>query len=302
MTTSGFVRPEFLVETDWLADHLSDQNVLAFDCTTHLIPDPKITYQVVPGREDFEKGHIPGAQFIDMLRDVSDTSHRFRFMRQAPDDFAAAMRRFGVNTATRVVTYSTANAWWATRMWWLLRVFGFDNAAVLNGGWQKWSREGRPTETGPANPRPPGDFTVREVRDLMVDKSQVLAAIGDSGVCTLNALLPQQHTGSGGNSYGRPGRIAGSVNLPAAHLVDPETNIFLPADELRKRFAAVGALDKQVITYCGGGIAASADALALVMLGHTDVRLYDASLSEWAVDPTLPMETGPMKTGSIETS
>jgi thiosulfate/3-mercaptopyruvate sulfurtransferase len=298
MTAAGFAHPEFLVETDWLADHLADPNVLVFDCTTHLIPDPNTTYQVVPGVEDFKKGHIPGAQFIDMLRDVSDTSQRLRFMRQAPDDFGAAMRRFGVNSSSRVITYSTANAWWATRMWWLLRVFGFDNAAVLNGGWQKWSREGRPSETGAATQRSPGDFTVREVRDLMVDKSQVLAAIGDAGVCTVNALLPQQHDGSGGNSYGRAGRIAGSVNLPAAHLVDPATNVFLPAEELRKRFAAVGALDKQVITYCGGGIAASADALALVMLGHTDVKLYDASLSEWAIDPTLPMETGPAAVGT----
>ena len=91
-----------------------------------------------------------------MLRDVSDTSQRFRFMRQAPDDFAAAMRRFGVNNTSRVITYSTANPWWATRMWWLLRVFGFDNAAVLNGGWQKWSREGRPSRnrTGDAARRP----------------------------------------------------------------------------------------------------------------------------------------------------
>ena len=85
------------------------------DCTTHLIPDPKITYQVKPGREDFETGHIPGAQFVDMLRDVSDTSQTLRFMRQSPDDFAAAMRRFGVNNTTRVVTYSSANVWWATR-------------------------------------------------------------------------------------------------------------------------------------------------------------------------------------------
>ena len=289
---SGFVHPEFLVTTEWLAGHLNDPDVVVFDCTTHLIPDPKITYQVVPGREDFEKGHIPGAQFVDMLRDVSDTSQRFRFMCQSPDDFAAAMRRFGVNSTSRVVTYSTANAWWATRMWWLLRVFGFDNAAVLDGGWQKWSREGRPTEAGAAKQRAFGDFTVREVRDLMVDKQQVLAAVGDATVCTLNALLPQQHTGSGGNSYGRPGRIAGSVNLPAAHLLNPETNEFLPADELRRRFAAVDAMDRPVITYCGGGIAASADALALVMLGHDNVKLYDASLSEWAIDPALPMETG----------
>jgi thiosulfate/3-mercaptopyruvate sulfurtransferase len=118
------------------------------------------------------------------------------------------------------------------------------------------------------------------------------APIGDGAVCTINALQPQQHAGAGGNSYGRPGRIAGSVNLPAAHLLDPDSNTFLPPEELRKRFESVGAMDRQVINYCGGGIAASADALALIMLGHRDVKLYDASLSEWAKDPDLPMETG----------
>jgi thiosulfate/3-mercaptopyruvate sulfurtransferase len=287
---SGFAHPEFLVETDWLAEHLDD--VVVLDCTTHLIPDPKITYVVKPGREDFDRGHIPAAQFCDVSRDVSDTAQKLNFMRPAPEEFAAAMRRFGISNTTRVVTYSTANAWWATRVWWLLREFGHDNAAVLNGGWQKWIAEGRATESGPAHPRPAGDFVVQEVRNLMVGKEQVKAAIGDGGICTLNALLPAQHSGSGGNSYGRPGRIAGSVNVPAAHLVDPATNTFLSPDELRRRLGAVGALDRPVIAYCGGGIAASADALILTMLGHTDVRIYDASLSEWAKDATLPMETG----------
>ncbi|MGD0106051.1 MAG: sulfurtransferase [Rhodopila sp.] len=287
---AGFVHPDFLVETDWLARHLND--VVLLDCTTHLIPDPKTTYIVKPGREDFERGHIPGAQFCDVSRDVSDTSQKLNFMRQTPDDFAAAMRRFGISNASHVVTYSTANPWWATRVWWLLREFGHDNTAVLNGGWQKWTAENRAVEAGQGTPRAPGDFTVREVRNLMVGKDEVKAAVGDAGVCTLNALLPAQHTGSGGNSYGRPGRIAGSVNVPAAHLLDPATNAFLPADELRRRLGAVGALDRPVIVYCGGGIAASADALILTMLGHRNVKLYDASLSEWAKDETLPMETG----------
>jgi thiosulfate/3-mercaptopyruvate sulfurtransferase len=287
---TGFVHPEYLVETDWLAQHLKD--VIVLDCTTHLVPDPKITYVVKPGREDFEKGHIPGAQFCDVSRDVSDTSQKLNFMRPTPEDFAAAMRRFGISNSTRVVTYSTANIWWATRVWWLLREFGHDNAAVLNGGFQKWQRENQPIEAGPGKPRPAGDFTVREVRNLMVGKDVVKAAIGHGGICTLNALLSAQHTGTGGNSYGRPGRIAGSVNVPAASLVDPDTNAFLPPDELRRRLGAVGALDRPVIAYCGGGIAASADAMILTMLGHQDVKVYDASLSEWAKDPSLPMETG----------
>jgi thiosulfate/3-mercaptopyruvate sulfurtransferase len=286
----GFAHPEYLVETEWLARHLND--VVVLDCTTHLIPNPVTTYTVKPGREDFAHGHIPGAQFCDVSHDVSDTSQKLNFMRPKPEHFAAAMRRFGVSNSTRVVTYSTSNPWWASRVWWLLREFGHDNAAVLNGGRQKWTLENRALEAGPAATRPTGDFTVRAIRNLFVGKEEVQAAIGNASVCILNALLPAQHDGSGGNSYGRPGRIAGSVNMPAAHLLDTETNTFLPANELRHRLNRVGALDRPVITYCGGGIAASADALILTMLGHTDVRIYDASLSEWARDDSLPMETG----------
>jgi thiosulfate/3-mercaptopyruvate sulfurtransferase len=291
ISEAGFVHPEFLVETDWLAAHLDDPTVVLLDCTVHLIPNPKTTYDVVPGREDFERGHIPGAQFCDLQADLSDPGHKFRFMLPSAEYFAAAMGRFGAGGDTKVVLYSTANVWWASRVWWMLRVFGHDNAAVLNGGWQKWSREGRAAESGPGKPRGTKDFPVREKRDLMVGKAEVLAAIGDRAICTINALQPAQHQGTGGNAYGRPGHIAGSVNLPAAHLVDPATNAFLPAGELRQKFAAIGAMDRRVITYCGGGIAASADALILTMLGHENVALYDASLTEWAADPSLPMAT-----------
>jgi len=294
MPDGGYVHPEYLVETDWLAAHLGDKNLVVLDGTTHLIPDPKITYTVKPGREDFEKGHIPGAQFVDIQADVSDNTGKtkLRFMLPPAADFAAAMRRFGVSDDSKIVTYSTANPQWATRLWWVLRVFGFDNAAVLNGGYQKWVREGRAIETGPAKARPAGSFSERAAKPLMADKNDVLAAIGDGAVCTINALQAPQHAGTGGNTYGRPGRIKGSVNVPTVGLIDPATNTFLPPDRLRAQFDAVHAFDRKVITYCGGGIAASATAHALVMLGHPDVRLYDASMSEWAVDDSLPMEVG----------
>ena len=289
----GFAHPEFLVETDRLGAQLGDAKLVVLDCTMHLIPDPKITYTVKPGREDFEKGHIPGAQFVDLQEDLSAKHPKLRFMLPNAAEFAAAMGRFGVGEGSRVVLYSTTTPQWASRIWWMLRNYGFDNAAVLNGGFAKWAREGRPIETGPAKPRPAAKFVVREDRKLMVGKEAVLGAVGDNAVCTINALTAPQHAGSGGNTYGRPGRIAGSVNVPAAALLDPESGTFLPAPALRAKFAAVGAFDrKQAITYCGGGIAASADALALVMLGHPDVRLYDASMSEWANEPSLPMETG----------
>jgi thiosulfate/3-mercaptopyruvate sulfurtransferase len=294
MPDGGYVHPEYLVETDWLAAHLVDPKLVVLDCTTHLIPDPKIIYTVKPGREDFEKGHIPGAQFADVQADLSDNTGRskLRFMLPPAADFAAAMRRFGVSDDSKIVTYSTANPQWATRIWWVLRCFGFDNCAVLNGGFQKWAKEGRAVQTGPATPRAAGSFSERPAKPLMADKNDVLAAIGDGAVCTINALQAPQHAGTGGNTYGRPGRIKGSVNVPTAGLIDPTTNIFLPPDQLRAKFDAVHAFDRKVITYCGGGIAASATAHALVMLGHPDVRLYDASMSEWAVDETLPIEVG----------
>ena len=146
------------------------------------------------------------------------------------------MGRFGVGDDSRVVLYSTTAPQWAARVWWMLRNYGFDNAAVLNGGFQKWAREGRPVETGPAQPRPAAKFTVREDRKLMVGKEAVRDAIGDAGVCTINALQPQQHAGTGGNVYGRVGRIAKSVNVPAASLIDP-------AD---RRAAAGGGVARQV--------------------------------------------------------
>ena len=287
---TDYAHPEFLAETEWLEQNLGD--VVVLDCTTHLVPNPAVTYDVVPGRKEFEAGHIKGAQFCDVSRDVSDPSHKLRFMRQAPKDFAAAMRRFGVSDATKVILYSTTSPQWASRVWWLLREFGHDNAAVLNGGWQKWSRENRPIETGAGTPRAPGTFSAKPGRGLMAGKGAVLAAIGDGQICTLNALAEAQHKAVGGNTYGRPGRIAGSVNVPAAHLIDTVTNTFLPPDDLRKKFEDVGAMDREVIVYCGGGIAATADAFILTMLGHRKVRVYDASMSEWAKDDSLPMETG----------
>jgi len=289
----GFAHPEFLAETDWLAAHLNDPNVIVLDGTVHLIPDPKITYTVKSGREDFEKGHIPGAQFLDLQADLSAKHPKLRFMMPNAEELAAAMGRFGVGDTSRVILYSTTTPQWAARIWWMLRTYGHDHAAVLNGGFQKWAREERPVETGPAPSRPTAKFTVREDRHLMADKEAVLGAIGAPATCTINALSAEQHAGTGGNTYGRPGRIAKSVNVPAASLIDPQTGAFLPAAAMRAKFDAVGAFDKRhVITYCGGGIAASADALALVMLGHPDVRLYDASMSEWANDPALPMECG----------
>ena len=296
---AAFAHPEFLIESEWLAAHLGDPDLRVIDCTVHIHFDPALVGPTrSSGREDFEQGHIPDAQFVDVVTELSDPTNPVPCMVPSAAQFATAMSRLGIGHASRVVLYSAQGAYWAARVWWLLRLFGFDNAAVLNGGWQKWRREGRPSEAGPARPRPPSRFVIGPPRDLIATTAEVLAAIGHPSVCTINALPADQHLFASGIHYGRPGHIVGSLNVPAEDLLDPVSNEFLPADRLRQRFEEVGAFGRRVITYCGAGSAASADAMALMMLGHPDVRLYDGSLCEWAADPSLPMEAAPVPPSS----
>jgi len=282
-----------LVETDWLFERLDDPRVRVLECTVYLhLADVPGGYRVESGRARWAEGHIPGAGFADLQGDLSDPSASLRFTMPPAAQFAEAMSRYGVGEGVRLVLYDRFVNMWAARVWWMLRAFGFDGAAVLNGGWRKWTLEGRPVATDDGA-RPRREFTARPRPELVADKDAVLAALGQERTCVLNALTEEQHRGTGGVSYGRPGRIAGTANVPARALVDPETHAYLPDDALRAKFSETGALDaRRIITYCGGGIAASSDAFALALLGRDDVVVYDASLSEWAADPSLPMERG----------
>ena len=284
--------PEYLVETDWLAAHLDDPALRVLECTTLLHPLPDGGFRAESGLATWAGGHIPRSGFADLTGELSDRGSSLRFMMPPPDQLASAMAKLGVGDGTRVVLYDRAVNMWAARVWWMLRAIGFDAATVLNGGWRKWTLEGRPVSTEPCA-YPPGRLIARPRPKLFADKTAVLAGLGDNATCVLNALTEEQHRGTGGVHYGRPGRIAGSGNVPARALVEPKTHAYLPLDELRKRFEEAGALASgRVITYCGGGIAASSDAFVLAMLGHDDVAVYDASLSEWAADASLPMQTG----------
>jgi thiosulfate/3-mercaptopyruvate sulfurtransferase len=282
------LKPHYIVETDWLEERLGEPGLRVLDCTVFLhVTDTGVRPE--SGRAAWARAHIPGSVFADLLDDLSDHSTPLPVMMPPADQFAAAMSGYGVGDGVHVVLYDAAMNMWAARVWWMLRSLGFDRAAVLDGGWRKWTREGRAVSTEPARP-PPARFVPRPRAGLFVGRDEVRAGIGHRGTCLLNALSPEEHAGTI-TRVARRGRIPTSVNVPAAALVDSETHAYLPPEQLRHRMTAAGVMERdRVIAYCGGGIAACSDAFVLSLLGAGDVAVYDGSLAEWAGDPSLPME------------
>ena len=289
MTTDA---PGLLVDTDWLQAHLDDPQLRILDCTTWMTPQPVGPSRITSGRPDWAQEHIPGADHVCMVEDLSDPDGRFPYTLPTDDRIEALLSRLGIGNAHRVVLYGAAQPMVVTRAWWVLTALGHDRVSILDGGLQRWKEEGRPV-TSLHTPRAPATFRAHRRPAMIADAERVAQAMADAPGSLVNALSPEQFAGTGGAHYGRPGRIPGSVNVPARELVDPQTLRWKPLAELRERFGELRLDDPQapVITYCGGGIAASVTFFALALLGHRNVALYDNSLLEWSADPTRPMQT-----------
>ena len=288
-----FENPQYLVSTDWLAEHLHDEDVRVFESTVFLGFRDGGGYLIESGRAAYEAGHIPGAGFLDLQEDFSDNSQELRFMMPAAAEFAAAAGRHGISEQSKLILYDRVGTQWAARLWWMFRSMGCEDAAVLDGGWVRWEAEGRPVSTDPAD-YPPTTFNPNPDPGRFADLEEIKEFLAAGGGCLINALAPEQHSGADqGRRYGRAGHIPGSTNVPSVALVDSETALFRPPAELAAMFAQAGAdRDERVLLYCGGGIAASNDALALTLLGYDNVAVYDGSMSEYVKDPTLPLEIG----------
>ena len=275
-----------LVTAEWLSEHLNDPDLVVLDCTVLVQPGEDGGFSIVSGRANYEEGHIPTAGFADLMGDLSDRESPLQFAVPTPEHFAAAMSALGVGDDSRVVLYdSSGSSAWPARVWWMLRWIGFDRAALLDGGLAAWTAQGQPLSAEPAS-RPAGELTIALRPELIVDKDEVLAAIGDDSVNIIDALSEAQYRGEI-SMYARPGHIASASNVPMTSLID-ETGRYRPLNEMDELL--VGDRDTRSITYCGGGIAASANAFVMTRLGYKDVAVYTASLQEWAADASLPME------------
>ena len=287
----SYARPDLLISTEELAAAAADPagKLRVFDVTVSLVPSSP-GYRAVSGIDEYRQAHIPGAAFMDLIRDLSDTGSGLGFTLPTADHLEAAWQAAGIDDDSQVVFYSSGHMMWATRAFWMLHTCGHRNVAVLDGGFAKWQREGRPVDT--AHPQwSSGSFRVNVNRDRWADKEMMLSTMEESGVCTINALSPGVYSGDAEHHYGRKGHIPGSKNV---HYDDVLTDgCFRSAGELEALFAEKGVLDKpKVITYCGGGISATIDALALTLIGHDNVAVYDGSMSEWVRDEKLPLVLG----------
>jgi thiosulfate/3-mercaptopyruvate sulfurtransferase len=281
-----------LVSTDWLAENLEQTDLRIFDATVYLQAKPDGGgYQADSGRDNWAKAHIPGAGFLDLIKEFSDSTNPIPFMMPPAERFRDLAAAHGIGNNSKIVLYSDGIPMWSTRAWWMFRSVGFDNVMVLDGGWQKWQREGRPvSDTAPSYP--PTTLGLNARPQMWANKNDMLRIIEDGSACTLNALSPDVYNGET-NRYGRAGHIPGSHNVFYGSLIDPDHGTCLPSERLSEKFRDNGSLDaERVVVYCGGGISATMDALALHIAGHKNIAIYDGSMSEWIRDESLPLTLG----------
>ena len=242
------------------------------------------------GREQHEVGHVPGAAYVDLETDLADPpGSRGRHPLPDPARFAEAMRRCGVSDDRPVVVYDAVSGTSAARAWWLLRHHGHRDVRVLDGGWATWQQSGGPVETGPVMP-PYGDFTTR-AGDLPVVDAAGAAALASDGVL-IDARAPERYRGEVEPVDPVAGHVPGAVNVPTARNLDADGR-FRSADELRALYTDAGITDgSDAAVYCGSGVTACHDLLALEVAGLPGAALYPGSWSGWVADPSRPVETG----------
>jgi thiosulfate/3-mercaptopyruvate sulfurtransferase len=283
-----YAHPDALVSTDWLAAHLSDPHIRVVDASF------KLSGITPTAREDYDRGHIPGAVFFD-IDDIAQPGTSLPHMIPSADLFARKMGALGIGDDDRVVVYDSVGLSSAGRAWWMLRLFGHQGVAILDGGLPKWKAEGRPLDN--ALPTPPSRrFTAQFNPALVRDRRALIENLSSPREQVVDARASGRFDGTAEESWPgrRRGHIPGSRNLPYERVTDPHSRQLRSAEELSDLFRGAGVeLDRPIVTSCGSGVTACALAFALHLIGHPGAAVYDGSWSEWGLPGDTPIETGP---------
>ena len=277
---------EALVTPEWLAARLDNADIVVLDCTW-FVPEMAIS-----GRALFEKGHIPGAVYVD-LDEISDTASPYINMMCDGAIFSRVIGGLGIGDDTHVVVYNANYV--SARLWWMFKHFGHDRVSVLDGGWARWTNEGRPVETGPARARPPRAFKASARGDDIVTASDVLAALNDSSAQVVDVRPKGKFDGTEPTGYPGvlPGHMPGAVNIPWGQLFTPDAERrFISPDAFRALLAGRGVdIARPVIATCGSGVTAAILAFHFDRIGKADWKIYDGSWHEWGQRDDLPKES-----------
>ncbi len=278
----------WIVETDWLTEHLQAPGLIVLDGSWHLPTanrDPKAEYLAA---------HIPGAVFFD-IDDLSDETSNLPHMLPSPIKFSSRMKKMGIGDGMKVVVYDSHGLFSAARVWWTFRAMGHDDVAVLNGGLKKWTGEGRELEDGPPPRRFERHFSPRQNSGLIRDQSDIVELVAHGNAQLVDARPAGRFMGTEPEPRPgvRSGHIPGSRNVPSATLINPDGTL-KSAPELLAIFTAAGIDPKApVVTTCGSGVTASILSLALAVIGQTNAAVYDGSWAEWGAEGGPPIATGP---------
>ncbi|KNG93834.1 3-mercaptopyruvate sulfurtransferase [Pseudaestuariivita atlantica] len=278
--------PRTLVSTDWLAAHLKDPDLRVLDASWYLPTDGR------DPKAEYAEAHIPGARFFD-IDEISDQRSDLPHMVPPVEKFMSRMRAMGVGDGHQIVVYDGSGLMSAARVWWLFRLMGHNDVAVLDGGFPKWRAENRPIEDMPPIVRD-RHIVVRFQNQMVRDVTQVSQAAKLGNTEIIDARSPARFQGEAEEPRPglRAGHIPGSKNVFFQSLLNGDGTMKDEAD-LRAAFEAAGVdLSKPAITTCGSGVTAAVLSLALTILGKDDHALYDGSWSEWGQFPTLPIATG----------
>lgn len=280
---TGFARPELLASSEWLADELGRPDVRIVDVRWR--PDGT-------GNALFDSGHIPGATYLDWRTELNEspddeTGHALRLA--PPDAIVAFMRRAGVGAATTLVLYDDTLSLYAARAWWSFRVYGFESARILDGGFPIWAGASRPLSTGNL-PVPEGSFTPRLNPRLRLTTTDIRSLLGSADTQLIDARANPEFRGHEGNAR-RLGHIPGAVNVPVGALHDPASQRLLGVDAIRAALTrAAVTRGRRLICYDGSGVGAAKLAFVLTLMGYDDVAVYDGGWAEWGDRLDLPVE------------